>query len=370
MPRVLHVTDSFLPKTGGAEQAIDQLVRALTAQGCPSAVLAQVNRGVPTAVDVPYAVGRYRRPHSHLWAGWWIARAMAKFEREHGAFDAYVGHHAFPPGYAAVTHALARGRRAVVHIRGGDIYYGSRLRRKKLAWGRLSRALREAHAVVALSTAMRELTLEICPGARVHVIPNGIDLGAINGASEGSKFAGDERLAGPFVLGLGRAVRRKGFHVLLEAFARVRPAGWKLVIAGDGRDLAELKAQAGKLGGGGAEVVFTGLVTGADKRWLLRHCRFTCAPSLEESFPNVALEAIACGKPVLGSTAGGFADIVGDGVTGMLTPAGDAGKLAEAIRAMTAMDLAAMSRAAAESARRFDWPLVAREYAKLLTGEG
>ncbi len=363
--RVLHVTDSFLPKVGGAEQAIDRLVRALAANGCPSSVLSQVNRGVGTAVDVPYDVRRYSRPRASLWAGWWIGRAMANIERELGEFDAYVGHHAFPPGYAAVEYAHARGKAAVIHVRGGDIYRGSRLRAKAGAWAKLTGALRDADAVVALSSAMRDLVLEIAPSARVDVIPNGIDVASIGADASGSRFVGDDRLRGPFILGLGRTIRRKGFHLLVEGFAEVAPMGWKLVIAGDGKDLGDLKTLAAHSRVAG-QIVFAGLVSGADKRWLLQNCRFSCAPSLEESFPNVALEALAAGKPVLGSMAGGFADLVTEGRNGLLVPVGEAAALAEGLRHLTTADLAEMSAAALEVARRFDWTFVGARYADLV----
>lgn len=362
-PRVLHVTDSFLPKVGGAEQAIDHLVRALTAAGRPSSVLAQVNRGIGTQVDVPYAVRRYSRARGSLWAGWWIGRAIARVERELGAFDAYIGHHAFPPGFAVVEYAHARNRRAIVHIRGGDIYHGSRIRKKRLAWAKLTTALRDADAVVALSNAMRDLTLEICSTARVQVIPNGIDLTALNTDASASRFAIDPRLAGPFVLGLGRTVKRKGFHLLIEAFGQLAPTGWRLVIAGDGRDLDELKQLAAPQGD---KVIFAGLVSGADKRWLLQSCRFTCAPSIEESFPNVALEALACGKPVIGSTAGGFADLLTPDVNGLMPPAGDLPALAEALRHFTSIDVAAMYPAARSAAQPYAWTSVGQRYAQLL----
>lgn len=261
-----------------------------------------------------------------------------------------------------VEHAHARGRAAVVHIRGGDIYHGSRLRKKRGAWAKLTRALRDAEAVVALSSAMRDLVLEICSSARVEVIPNGIDLAGLRTDASASRFASDGRLRGPFVLGLGRAIRRKGFHLLVGAFLKVRPAGWTLVIAGDGKDLDELKAMAA----GDPAIVFAGMVGGADKRWLLQNCRFSCAPSLEESFPNVALEAMACGKAVLGSTAGGFADLIESGRNGLLVPVGDLDALAGGLSEMVRADLDGMGAQSAELARKFDWTEVGHTYGDLL----
>src|SRR5688572_28644940 len=162
---------------------------------------------------------------------------------------------------------------------------------------------------------------------RTARIPNGVNVEELRSECATSRFASDPRLSAPYVLGLGRAIRRKGLHVLIDAFERIKDqhAEWKLVIAGEGRELEALRAQASSLGD---RIIFTGLVQDADKRYLLQHCRFMAAPSLEESFGNVALEAMACGKPVVASRASGFAEIVRHGENGKLVEVGNAPALA------------------------------------------
>ena len=165
------------------------------------------------------------------------------------------------------------------------------------------------------------------------------------------------------VLGLGRMIRRKGFHLLIEAFEKSAAKDRRLVIAGDGRELESLRAQASPLGD---RVLFPALVEGADKRWLLQHCRFMAAPSLEESFGNVALEAMACGKPVIASRASGFAEIVRDGENGRLVAVGDVAALGNAIKSFQAADLAELSRCAGKTAEAFSWPTIAGRYRALI----
>jgi UDP-glucose:tetrahydrobiopterin glucosyltransferase len=109
-------------------------------------------------------------------------------------------------------------------------------------------------------------------------------------------------------------------------------------------------------------VQFTGRVSGADKRWLLQHCQFMAAPSLEESFGNVALEAMACGKPVIASRASGFAEIVTDGENGLLVEIGNVSALAGALSGMMEMDRTALCAAAARTATQFAWPIIAQRY--------
>lgn len=365
--RVLHVTDTFLPKIGGAEIAIDQLVRAMGALGVDCAVLAQWNRGAKGEVQTPYPLRRFRNPQSSRWAGWWIGRHIARMERELGAFDVLIGHHAFPPGYACVKHGRRTGRPAIVYPRGGDIYEVSRFRKKPGAWRKLSWALANSAGVVCASEAMEGLVREIigvsAANGRLTRIPNGVNIEELQADASTSKYASDARLHGPFILALGRTIRRKGFHLLIDAFAQLGTADWKLVIAGDGRELEALQAQANGLG---ERVVFTGLVRNADKRWLLQNCRFMAAPSLEESFGNVALEAMACGKPVVASRASGFAEIVRDGENGRLVAVGQVQALTQALRDYVGRTLAAESEAAQRTAQAFSWQSIARGYIELI----
>ena len=367
--RILHVTDTFLPKVGGAEIAIDQLVRAMTGLGATCAVLAQAQRGHVREIDVPYILKRYRNPQSSRWAGWWIERQIRRLEKQSGPFDVMIGHHAFPPGYACVKHSRRTGRPAIVYPRGGDIYEVSRFRAKPTAWRKLTWSLANASAVVCASEVMEKSVRQIvgvsAAEGRTARIPNGVNVNDLRADCGNSHFATDPRLRCPFILGLGRTIRRKGFHLLIEAFAKIKDQfpDWKLVIAGEGRDLEELRAQAGPLGD---RVIFAGLVVDADKRWLLQNCRFTAAPSLEESFGNVALEAMACVKPVIASKASGFAEIVKNGENGKLVEVGSAPALADALRDYMRAPLADEGEAALRTATNFSWKTIAQRYLALI----
>jgi glycosyltransferase involved in cell wall biosynthesis len=361
--RLVHVTDTFLPKVGGAEIAIDQLIRAMTQSGDECALLAQRPQGMKTEIQTPYRLMRFANPRSSLWAGWWIKRHLRTLLEQIGTPDALIAHHAFPPGYACVKAARKLGIPCLVYPRGGDIYEVSRFRKKKHAWRKLNWALQHASAVICASAAMEELVRGILgedgKSQRIVRIPNGVNIEELRQDALDCRLAMDANLSGPFVLALGRTIRRKGFHFLIDAWAALPSSEWKLVIAGNGRDLPTLKQMAGPLGN---RVQFTGRVSGADKRWLLQHCQFMAAPSLEESFGNVALEAMACGKPVIASRASGFAEIVTDGENGLLVEIGNVSALAGALSGMMEMDRTALCAAAARTATQFAWPIIAQRY--------
>ena len=198
---------------------------------------------------------------------------------------------------------------------------------------------------------------------RLARIPNGVNIEELQADASSSRFANDMTYQVPFVLGLGRMIQRKGFHLLIEAFASLPTNDWKLVLAGEGRELEALQTQAKPLGD---RVLFTGLVEGSDKRWLLQHCRFMAAPSLEESFGNVALEAMACGKPVIASRASGFAEIVRDRENGRWVEVGDVASLRDAIESLKLSDLVNESAAAFQTAHAFSWHVIAGQYRELI----
>lgn len=367
--RVYHVTDTFLPKLGGAELAIDRLCRAMQEHGAMPVVVAQAQKSGGSEVQgLPYPLRRYRRPWSSIFAGPCIRGSLTRTMQELGPPEALVGHHAFPSGHGVVSFKAKQGLRVptVVHVRGGDIYLASRWRKKPMIWRRLAAALARADAVIVSSKDMLALAGQIVADHRTtanfQLLPNGVDPAEFRTDPGASRFASDSRFNGPYILGLGRMISRKGFDLLIRAFEAAAPADWRLVLAGEGSQLAELKALAGPLGD---RVVFTGSVGGVDRNFLLQRCAFMAAPSLEESFGNVALEVMTCGRPLLATRTGGFADLI-DGANGTLVPPGDLGALTEAVRAFTRADLTSMGRAALATAEQYTWAHISRRYLDLL----
>jgi len=135
---------------------------------------------------------------------------------------------------------------------------------------------------------------------------------------------------------IGRLYRQKGAHVFLEALARLRlPAGQRVVIAGDGPELAALKAQAERLGL--SQVAFTGALDEAGVHRLLRESRVVVVPSIwYEVLGIVILEAFAVGRPVVAAAVGGIPEVVIHGQTGLLCQPGDAEALADQIATLLA----------------------------------
>ena len=190
-------------------------------------------------------------------------------------------------------------------------------------------------------------------GGTYRVIPNGVTVPERIERSPGPPTE-DRPLRLVFV---GQAVARKGLPLALRAFAALREhVPVTLDVIGVEREALEVMLM--DLGG----ITVHGKVDDARKTQLLSAADLLVAPSLGgESFGMVLTEAFAVGTPVVASDIAGYSDVVGDGRDGVLFPRGDAAALAQ-----TLLELAddvprreAMSVAAAASARRFAWPLVA-----------
>jgi hypothetical protein len=190
------------------------------------------------------------------------------------------------------------------------------------------------------------------PGA-VAVIPNGVE-----GSSFSVTSAKQHRL-----LYLGRLeIAQKGLDLLLEAYASVADrVGAPLVIAGDGPDRRAIEELINRLGIHD-RVELLGRVTGQAKLDLLASSQLLCIPSRYESFGMVAVEALACGTPVLAFEIPCLREVVPEGAGRLIAP-GDVGAYAAALVALAADPdgCREMARRGRSFARRFDWDAIAAE---------
>jgi glycosyltransferase involved in cell wall biosynthesis len=133
----------------------------------------------------------------------------------------------------------------------------------------------------------------------------------------------------PFILGMGRLDRQKGFDLLIDAYAKLRDRSVHLVIAGAGPLAGDLAGQARRLGVGD-RVHFPGRV--ADPDGLMRQAMVFALSSRYEGFPNVLTEAMSHGRAVVAfDCPSGPAEIVRDGHDGLLVRDSDSDAMATAI---------------------------------------
>lgn len=169
---------------------------------------------------------------------------------------------------------------------------------------------------------------ESIAGRRHCTIPNAVDIGGIDKALEVRSpkvISTAAWLEGKIVVGtVARLSREKGIDILLKAFAELRKAVPQahLLIVGDGSQRADLQTLARRLGIGEA-ITWTGQLSWEDAMGCLGLMDVVTVPSRYEGFGLTAVEAMACGKPVVASRVGGLEEVIDDGVTGCLATAED-----------------------------------------------
>jgi glycosyltransferase involved in cell wall biosynthesis len=174
------------------------------------------------------------------------------------------------------------------------------------------------------------------PPERLELLYNGVDLGrAASGASRGAEFR--QRHAIPsdrvLVVQAGTMRQEKGVPDLLYAAERVLAAGAEVhfLLAGDGPQRAEFEQLAERLGIS-ARVTFTGRVRDPLGEGLWAASDIACQVSRwQEAFGLTIAEAMAAGKPLIGTRTGAIPELIDEGKSGLLVEPGDTLALAEKI---------------------------------------
>ena len=193
----------------------------------------------------------------------------------------------------------------------------------------------EATEVIVNSNYMKNEIQRLfgLPFEKINVVANGVNLNKFIGMDRDysfrRKYAMDNE---KMILFMGRLVYEKGVQHLIAAMPKVleRYHDAKLVIAGKGGMLNELKAEANALGIGN-KVCFAGYLNGKDVEKMYKAADISVFPSTYEPFGIVALEGMLAERPIVVSDAGGLGEIVEHRETGMKSYCGNANSIADSI---------------------------------------
>jgi glycosyltransferase involved in cell wall biosynthesis len=308
-----------------------------------------------------------RRPARLAWGQVALGRALSTAGPQSGPVEVHhAPHYSMPwrcPVPAVVTiHDLTLVDHPEWHERSKVLFFRHAIRH----------AARRADALVCVSETTKDRLVELLhPGCPVHVVPHGVDVETFAPAepSAGADRDALERLSvrEPYVLHVGTIEPRKDVPSLLRAFDRVagRRPGLSLVLAGTpgwGSEEAEATMREMRHG---ERVQRLGYVDGELLPSLLRRSKAVAYPSKEEGFGLPALEALACGAPLVTTVGTAMAALAGDAA--LLVPPGDPEKLAGALEALLDGDGSASSRRerGIALAATHSWTRSAAEHARI-----
>jgi glycosyltransferase involved in cell wall biosynthesis len=367
-PRVVVLTPFFRPIMGGVESNAERLARYFGSIGFPVTVLTK--RLTPDLPDAESGdgfsiarIGRYG-PRSPS-AKWMMLRPVYRWLVSHrNDHDVLCSIDCRGVGLAALAARRKTGRRVIAQPQTTGVLVpesGTGVFRQ--AAGRFAgRLYAQSDAIACIARRIeREALAAGVARDRVHYLPNAIDMSKFRPPTQADRQSMKQKLGlddGAMVcVFLGRLSREKGLMDLMEAWNRLRPARAVLVVAGPDMtdhawDVGPAARAYAQQHGLASSIRFIGPVD--DVPALMGAADIVIQPSHFEALGLSAVEALACGVPVVASAVGGLLDFVRDGENGVTCPPHSPDALAAAIGTLLTDDgrrqrLASRARASVET---------------------
>ncbi|MDG4605288.1 MAG: glycosyltransferase family 4 protein [Candidatus Contendobacter sp.] len=258
------------------------------------------------------------------------ARAtVARLIREGFDFDLIDAHYYYPDGVAAALLAKWFHKPVVITARGTDLNLISSypLPRRMILW-----AAQQAAASIGVCAALMDVlhNLGVEP-SKLHIMRNGVDLERFHPLPPSAARVSLGLPPGILLLSVGHLVELKGHHIAVEILTQLPQA--HLVIIGEGKERDRIKEHARVLGVMD-RVMLAGAVPNTElARWYSAADILILASS-REGWPNVLLESMACGTPVVATCRGGMPEVVCDPVAGRLVKTREGRAFAQAVSAL------------------------------------
>ena len=249
-----------------------------------------------------------------------IKQCISRQKKQGLSYDLVDAHYYFPDGVAIALLKRFLNKPFTITARGTDINLipNYRLPKQMILW-----AARRASASITVSKALKECLIQLgVDKQKIHALQNGVSLDFFKPLNR-NECKAKWNVAGKTLLSVGNLIESKGHHLVIEALKALPE--YQLLIVGDGELKYQLENQVAdsKLKD---RVKFLGTLTQDELVEVYSAAELLILASSREGMPNVLLEAISCGTPVLAANVGGAAEIIDNKIIGRLlldrSPAG------------------------------------------------
>ena len=369
---ILVLNYEYPPMGGGAGNAAKYISEHMASQGHSVHVITMRHKSLPPSETINgvaiHRISSLRRKLNQsnvIEMLSFIVSAIFRYRKTLRGWspDVSIAFLGLPSG--AVSWWLKKRRRIpyIVSIRGGDVP-GTQPEQLKLYHALckpfIKTIWRNAQFVVANSLGLRDLALETLPDKDILFIPNGVDLSIFK---PGETQHDTSTL---HLLFVGRLSREKRVDLLIHALAAIHHESWDLSIVGDGPESSTIKSLIAQRGLSD-RISCTGWLDKATLLKTYQRSDIFVFPSTSEGMPNVILEAMACGLPVVTTRIRGCQELIEHEINGLLVKSDDCQELIQAMeRLMSAQNLhRRMSIFNRETAQKYSWKEVGERYLEL-----
>ena len=292
--------------------------------------------------------------------------ALVRRLRKANAFDCIDAHYIYPDGFAAILLGKLLSLPVILSARGTDInlFPSFQLIRPMIRW-----TLRQATGVIAVCTALKDAMAEIgLPHQKMQVIGNGIDPDRFQAIDRGeARRHLNLPEDGQFIVSVGALIPRKGFQHLIPAVARIAPSFPKLrlYLVGEGAMRKELEALV-RSTGMQEHIYLVGSTPNQELNFWYSAADVSCLASSREGWPNVVLESMACGTPLVATRVWGVSEIITSPDLGIMV---EEDSLALAAGLEAALKKTWNRAVLAQHARKRTWEVVAAEVERYLASQ-
>ncbi|MBL4619000.1 MAG: glycosyltransferase [Marinicaulis sp.] len=241
-----------------------------------------------------------------------LRKTIRKLTFDGWGFDFLDAHYFYPDGVAAAKVATELGKPVVITARGTDINFipAFEIPRQKIIDATI-----KADAVITVADALKTELIRLgAPAQKIKALRNGVDLEFFH-PTDRDHIRREMALEGLVIASVGHLIDRKGHELVIEALKDI--PGATLLIVGEGEKRKTLEALAPAIGVVD-RVRFLGAVPHEKMREIYEAADVLVLASSREGWPNVLLEAMACGTPCVAANIWGTSEIIRDPSAGIL----------------------------------------------------